>query len=169
MEEPAMSRKCKHKHGCRHWRRARVSISDRRLYRDPDRGRLAGVCAGLADYFRTSTTMIRFAAITALIFIPQVTVIAYLLAALLLPTREDIAAASDQEPETDPDFARERARQRAFDRELEDRDARESLDDRRRIVRQARERLERIETRIQGMEAYVTSRRFDLDREFGQL
>lgn len=164
-----MKRRRNQGHERAHWRRARISISDRRLYRDPERGRLAGVCAGLADYFRTSSTMMRFAAITALIFIPQVTVLAYLLAALLLPTREEISAASDSAIEPDSALAGEHARQRAFERELGTRDGAEDLDDRRRVVRQARERLARIERRIQGIEAYVTSRRFDLDREFGKL
>ena len=162
-----MSQRRNHHHGYSSWRRARISISDRRLYRDPDRGRLAGVCAGLADYFRTSATMMRFVAITALIFVPQVTVLAYLIAALLLPTREKIDAAIDSA--IDPDLARERARQRAFEHELADSEGTEDLDDRRRIVRQARERLQRIERRIEGIEAYVTSRRFDLDREFRKL
>ncbi len=162
-----MSQHRNHHHGSSRWRRTRISISDRRLYRDPDRGRLGGVCAGLADYFRTSATMMRFVAITALIFVPQVTVLAYLIAALLLPTREKIDAAIDSA--IDPDLARERARQRAFEHELADSEGTEDLDDRRRIVRQARERLQRIERRIEGIEAYVTSRRFDLDREFGKL
>ena len=162
-----MSQRRNHRRGPSHWRRARISISDRRLYRDPERGRLAGVCAGLADYFRTSATMMRFVAITALIFVPQVTVLAYLIAALLLPTREKIDAAIDSA--IDPDLARERARQRAFEHELADSGGTEDLDDRRRIVRQARERLQRIERRIEGIEAYVTSRRFDLDREFRKL
>lgn len=151
-------------------RRARVSISDRRLHRDPDRGRVAGVCAGLANYFDTSTTMVRCAAVTALIFVPQVTFFAYVLAWILLPTRADIAAASTIDPDAaqDPEMGRERARQRAFDRRLEE-ETEESLDDKRRIVRLARERLQRVEKRIQGLEAYVTSRRYDLDREFGKL
>ncbi len=160
-----MSQRRNHHHGYSSWRRARISISDRRLYRDPDRGRLAGVCAGLADYFRTSATMMRFVAITALIFVPQVTAIAYLIATLLLPTREKIDSAIDP----DLDLARERDRQREFEHELAASEGTEDLDDRRRIVRQARERLQRIERRIEGIEAYVTSRRFDLDREFRKL
>lgn len=162
-----MSRRHYRRHR-RCWRSSYVSISDRRLYRDPARGRIAGVCAGLADYFSVSTTMTRFVAVTALIFVPQVTFIAYLIAAFMLPTRKQIAA-ENQEGADNANIEREHERQREFERKLRDTDADTSLDDRRRLVRQARERLRRIEGRIRHLEAYVTSRRYDLNREFGDL
>ena len=167
--------RCSRKRRSRHrWRQSGVSISDRRLWRDPDRGRVAGVCAGLAHYFGAGTTMVRFLAVTALIFVPQVTLIAYLLAAVFLPTREDVLAQNREddaqaETATDAGVERERERQREFDRRLRENDAAESLDDRRRVVRRARERLSAIERRIQDLEAYVTSRRYDLNRELGKL
>jgi phage shock protein C len=159
---------------CRRWRKPRVSISDRRLCRIPSRGRIAGVCAGLAEYFSVSTTMMRFAAVTALIFAPQITLIAYLLAIFLMPTREAVDAENRLLDDGDGDFeqhmAEERRRQREFDRSLHGSEAdTQSLDDRRRLVRQARERLARIEARIQGLERYVTSPRFELDNEIKQL
>lgn len=158
---------------CRDWRKPRVSISDRRLCRIPSRGRIAGVCAGLAEYFSVSTTMMRFIAVTALIFAPQVTLIAYLLAIFLMPTREAVEAENRLQADDDgfdQQMAEERRRQRDFDRSLHGGAAEaESLDDRRRLVRQARERLARIEARIQGLERYVTSSRFELDNEINRL
>jgi phage shock protein C len=158
-------------HRRRHaWRRPRPSLSSRRLYRDPARGRIAGVCAGLAQYFGISRTMMRFIAVTALIFVPQVTGIAYLLAILIVPTREELELgdAWAPPPETDPDLAAERARARSFDQRL-DETRQDDLDGQRRAARQARDRLGRIDERMRRLEAYVTSRRFGLDQEFGKL
>lgn len=157
-----------HGHCRRGWRHPRPSISDRRLYRDPARGRIAGVCAGLADYFGVSTTMTRFALVTALIFVPQITFFAYLIAAFVLPKREDLEALAEPGAGDafEAEYARERERVRAFGRTLEHEP---ELDRRRFAVRHARTRLADIETRMRALEAYVTSKRFDLDREIGRL
>ena len=56
-----------------------------RLYRDRDRGRLGGVCAGLAQYFRMRLWKVRAIALVALFIIPTVMVIAYVLALIFLP------------------------------------------------------------------------------------
>ncbi len=55
-----------------------------RLYRIPARGRIMGVCAGIADYFGISTLIVRIVAVLCLISFPVATLIAYLLAGLLL-------------------------------------------------------------------------------------
>ena len=39
-----------------------------RLYRDPRRGALGGVCSGLADYLGVEVWVVRLVAVTALIF-----------------------------------------------------------------------------------------------------
>ena len=56
-----------------------------RLYRDRDRGRLGGVCAGLAQYYRMRLWKVRAIALVALFIHPTVMVIAYLLALIFLP------------------------------------------------------------------------------------
>jgi phage shock protein C len=57
------------------------------LYRDPARGRIAGVCAGLAEYFGVSLGGTRFAVIVlALVFFGPL-LFGYVLLAVLLPRR----------------------------------------------------------------------------------
>jgi phage shock protein C len=169
MEEPVMSRCHRRRHG---WRRPRPSISDRRLCRIPERGRFTGVCAGIAEYFRISRTFVRVATIIAACFNPPLVLIAYAILSFVLPTREEVEsswreAAVDSDSAPDETIRRERAKQREFDRKL---DADEpSLDERRVLLRRARERLAALEQRLRGLEAYVTSRRFGIDREFNQL
>ncbi len=56
-----------------------------RLYRDPDNGKIAGVCAGLADYFSWNVDAVRFATIVAAILFSVTTVALYTAAAFFLP------------------------------------------------------------------------------------
>jgi len=149
-------------------RRAAVSISDRRFCRIPKRGRIAGVCAGIADYFDYSSTMVRFAAVTGLIFVPQITLLAYIIAWLVVPTRDEIEAGNNpphDDDEADPIEAIKR-RQSHFDDALSNDDR---MTERRRAVRRARQRLVDIERRIQSIEAYVTSSRYQLGDEIRKL
>jgi len=63
------------------------NTTPRRLYRDPERGILLGVCAGVAEAVACPAWLVRIAALAALWFYVEPTVIAYALAALLLPVR----------------------------------------------------------------------------------
>ncbi|MCG8434828.1 MAG: PspC domain-containing protein [Gammaproteobacteria bacterium] len=58
-----------------------------RIYRDPERGVILGVCAGVADAFDFDVTVLRIITVVLLFFLPMVTVIAYLVLALLLKTK----------------------------------------------------------------------------------
>src|SRR3954471_2616041 len=66
----------------------------KRLYRNPSAGRLAGVCAGLADYLDTDVTVVRLAWIVLSIFPGGVLggVVAYILAALIMPVTQGEAS-----------------------------------------------------------------------------
>lgn len=50
--------------------------------------KLSGVCAGIAKYYQIPRLIIRLGAIIALLMLPVVTGVAYLLAALLMPNGE---------------------------------------------------------------------------------
>ncbi|MCQ2297318.1 MAG: PspC domain-containing protein [Bacteroidales bacterium] len=45
-----------------------MSIQGKRLYRIPSQGKIAGVCAGLAQYFDVDVTLVRILFLLALIF-----------------------------------------------------------------------------------------------------
>ncbi|NNC63243.1 MAG: envelope stress response membrane protein PspC [Gammaproteobacteria bacterium] len=121
----------------------------RRLHRDRENGMVAGVCAGIADYFGFDVTITRIiVAIGLFVFLPT-TVIAYILLVFLLPTKP-------------------RESVRVHD------DASETLQ---RSVRSAphatldniRHRFREVDARLQRLEKYLTSKRFKLDREFESL
>jgi phage shock protein C len=57
------------------------------FYRDPARGMILGVCSGLSDQFGFRLGPLRIVAVLALLLFTVPTVVIYLAAGLLLPTR----------------------------------------------------------------------------------
>lgn len=118
-----------------------------RLYRNKERGRIFGVCAGLADYFGISPFVVRIVAVIALFMFPPATVFCYLLATLLI----DKAPAYTYESEAEKEFWRQ-VRVKPS----------ESLS-------RLRHRYREQEQRIRSMEAFVTSSEAKLHRAFRDL
>ncbi|MDQ2070292.1 envelope stress response membrane protein PspC [Natronospira bacteriovora] len=121
--------------------------SPTRLYRDPQNGWIAGVCAGLGDYFSISVAGVRFLTIVALFFFAPFVVVTYIVLALILPRR--------------PQALYQGAEEEAMWRSMRDSPSR-TLDT-------VRSRFRDLERRLQRMERYVTSDRYELDREFRHL
>ena len=119
----------------------------RRLYRDVENGMLAGVCAGIADYFGFSVKGLRLVVFLSCAFALPGIVIAYVVAVFLLPRKP--AGMYDNESEE------------AFWRSVR-RDPHFTCDD-------IRSKFRDLDRRLQGMEQYVTSPRFDLDQKFRDL
>ena len=130
----------------RHHRHGREP-SPNRLYRDPFNGKLMGVCAGIADYFGFDVWPVRFAAVLALIFFTVPTIIAYLLAGALVYRKPADMYATGEEEELWRDI-RNRPGQ---------------------TTRDARVRFHDLERRLRQIEAYVTSKEFNLNREIRDL
>ena len=130
----------------RHHRQGREP-NPNRLYRDPFNGKLMGVCAGIADYFGFDVWPVRFAAVLALIFFTLPTIIAYLLAGALLDRKPaDMYATSEEED---------------LWRGIRNRPGQ--------TARDARVRFHEMERRLRQIEAYVTSKEFNLNREIRDL
>jgi len=119
----------------------------RRLYRDTENGLIAGVCAGIGDYFGISIKAIRWLVVLGCFFMMPALVICYIIAAFLLPRKPTGMYHSEGEER--------------FWRSVR-RDPHYACDDVRRTFRT-------LEKRLQSMERYVTSPRFDLDQEFRDL
>ena len=123
------------------------SIRRRRFYRNRDRAMIAGVCAGLADYFGFNLKVTRILAVIAFFMATPVTLLAYFGTVFLVPS----VRPNDQLPKFDPEFRRAlRA------------SPRETLGD-------VRRRFQALDGRLAKLERYVTSSRFDLDQEFRKL
>jgi phage shock protein C len=118
-----------------------------RLYRDPANGVLAGVCAGLAQYFGVERIVVRLAFVLALFVGFAPAVIVYIILVFALPKRPPALFASRE----DEQFWRGMAN---------------APDD---ALTGLRRRFADLEGRLRSMEGHVTSSDFDLHRKFRDL
>jgi phage shock protein C len=74
------------------------SPNPHRLYRNKREGVISGVCAGFADYFNADVVIVRVAAVLMLIFFTPFALVAYIVAAIVMPRRpEDVRAPTEEE------------------------------------------------------------------------
>jgi phage shock protein C len=121
--------------------------SRRGLYRDPRRAWLAGVCAGIADYFGVSPGLVRCLVILSGMFFTFPTLLGYVIAAFVLERRPDDMYAS--------------AKEEAFWRSVRLEPSRTAHD----LIR----KFQDLERRLRAAEARVTSSEFKLRRQFRDL
>ncbi|WP_100405425.1 PspC domain-containing protein [Bacillus solitudinis] len=63
----------------------------KRLYRTQDDRKLAGICGGLAEYFNIDATIVRILMVILFIFsVGFPVLIAYIIAAFVIPNKEDV-------------------------------------------------------------------------------
>lgn len=133
------------------------------LHRNPQKGKLAGVCAGIAECYYKETWLIRCVAITGVLFIPSIVIPAYIILAIVLPTNdqaEDESQPRSEQPEVHH-FYHETQAEADGDTGI--------LGTKRRVLREGKRRFDEVELRIRRLESYLTSKRFELDNEFKNL
>ena len=119
----------------------------RRLYRNTRNRRIAGVFSGIADYMNFSVGVTRLLGVIVILMTMPLGLFAYVAAALMLqPMPED-----------------------AYNDPVEERFVRSIRKSPEETFSKVSYRFKNIESRLQKMERYVTSTRFDLDREFDRL
>lgn len=126
-----------------------ASKSPNRLYKDPENGRLMGVCAGFANWMGINVTAVRvlfvlFCLVWGWFLVPLV--LYFVLGMVLEEKPQDLY--QDAEEEQFWTEVRKRPQYTAADMKRRFRD---------------------VEDRVRRMEAYVTSKRFKLDRELRDL
>jgi len=146
-----------------------------RLYRDVANGRIAGVCSGISDHFGFDLGMIRVACILGCVFFPWFTIPVYILMAVTVPVKPD------QEGMTVRSCRRIRRKKAESDAAADAPEAEASEDTDwkrfqqgvnrapRETFQAVRHSFRELEAKLQRMERYVTSRHYDLDREFRDL
>ena len=117
-----------------------------RLYRDKDNAILAGVRAGLADYFGLNRKGLRLVAAVSTFFFFPFMVPAYIVLAIILPAKpQDLYQDESQEKFW-----------RGMSMAPSD------------VFSNLNHRFRELDLRLQKMEAYVTSREFSIDSELGK-
>ena len=108
---------------------------------------VAGVCAGIADYFGFNLKVTRILAVVGFLLNPPLAFVAYLAVVILVPARSLRA----HEPQVDERFRK--ALRAAPGQTMSD----------------VRGRYQSLDRRLARLEKYVTSSRYQLDREFREL
>lgn len=142
--------------------------SGRSLYRDKSRGKVCGVCAGLADYLDVEVWQVRALAVLGLVFAAQVTVPVYFIMCFLMddkPYYRRMTDTYDDDLDDEDDV---------MDGDRTDRPRRASASVNSGLsnvekLRIAKERFADLESRLRSMESHVTSSRFELQRELRKI
>ncbi len=138
------------------------------LYRDPDNGKICGVCAGVANYFGFETWVVRVVAVSLLIFLNGGMILGYFIACWLLEVKPGSKTTNRCGP-----FGQKRQHNQ---NSKYDTVYRPNVQDVWRKGTSATNTLERVnkkfnnlEQRLRSIESYVTSDKFKLDKEFESM
>jgi phage shock protein C len=144
------------------------------LYRNTRDGMVGGVCAGLADHWDVAHWVVRLLCVMAFLFTGTLAFWAYVAGWFLLAPRRfhdheryaadqpiaDMDITDEENVAMEYDERRHRYREKKMFRYNEPGSVR---------LRRAKERLDAALRRVETMEAYVTSRQFELNKEFSKL
>ena len=159
------------------WPRSRSRARRRKsahLYRDRQRKKICGVCAGMADYVGRPVWEVRLYALLGLIFIPSVLIPSYFIGYFFMGDKpyyrhvtdrfEDGVDSQDRERDDRSSEKRHRSdgRQPPGSNQQPDMSNVQAM-------KTAKDKFFDIEQRLRQMEGYVTSSRFELQREFHKI
>lgn len=125
------------------------------LYRNRKDGYIGGVCAGLADHFDIDAWVVRLAFFGGFLFLGGFTLMVYIGLWVFLdpkPEHEDIEYEYDERQRT--------YRPKKMFKYADSASAR---------LRKAKEKLDQVAASVADMERHVTSRKYDLNRQFSDL
>ncbi|MCL5050699.1 envelope stress response membrane protein PspC [Aliidiomarina maris] len=137
----------------------------KKFYRDKERGKLGGICAGIANYFGWEVWLVRIIALTSLIFFTAFSLVVYIVTWFLA----DKAPAASQsegrvlEESTKYEYTRDGRKVEVKTRVWE---AGEAPKD---ALRDINGQFEHMEHSLRAMERYVTSSEFKVRQEFNRL
>lgn len=135
-------------------------MSKRELYRDSKNGKLAGVCAGIADYFGWEVWLVRIVVISGLVLSTGFFFLAYLVAWFILekkPANQQVHQASEYKDEVMSKHIE--VKSRIWQAGESGADALHDMES----------KFELIEQRLRKLESYVTSSQFTVSREISRL
>jgi phage shock protein C len=159
------------------WPKSRSKARKRKsahLYRDRQRKKVCGVCAGVADYVGRPTWEIRLYAVLGLMFIPSVVIPSYFIAYFLMEDKPYYRRVTDRfEEGVDSRDSERNDRKSGKRNQSEDRQAdvsaREPIMSNVQAMKTAKDKFSDIEQRLRQMEGHVTSSQFELEREFRKI
>ena len=136
-----------------------VTARSRKLYRDPVRGKIGGVCAGIAAYYGAEPWVVRCIAVTGLLFLPSIVFPAYWIAYFLM----------EKLPQANGEAGRCRRGQRHRQNHSSPSPELGARLSPRNSLRDVQADLAEAELRLRRMESHVTSGQFELHRELNRI
>jgi phage shock protein C len=141
-------------------RSERVLERSPRLTRDDEHAKIAGVCAGIANYYGVEFWTIRCAAVTALLFFPGIVFPAYWIMYFVMDNPKSARRREER---------RQRTSDRTSEREVAMRERQTTAQNPRRNLKNVRADLQEVELRLRRMETHVTSGQYELQRELTRI
>lgn len=143
------------------------------LYRNAEQGKIAGVCAGIADYFGWETWLVRILVVSGVLFGMPFLILAYIAGWFILDKSPEKIIKGNQE-------SGENRYAKSYQQSRQEADiSNESIKVKARIwqagepPKQAlydiRRKFRSLEKKVQVMEQYVTSAEFTVSREINKL
>ena len=150
------------------------------LFRNPSRGKIAGVCAGLADYFGWETWLVRILVVSGVLFGMPFLILGYIAAWFILDKNPNAKTArghqgfnrhhhnkssanessyAEHNNENDPINASIKVKARIW----------QSGEPPKQAFHDIRRKFRLLEKHLQGIEQYVTSTEFTVSREINKL
>lgn len=142
--------------------------SGRAFYRDTTRGKVWGVCAGLADYLQFETWQVRLAAVLGLMFVPSIILPSYFILYFVMEDKPYYRAATDRFDEAREVYGSDDAQGQDPGRPR-GRKGKLASSTNAQVFRLARGKFAHLEDRVRAIESHVTSSRFELQREFKKI
>jgi len=142
------------------------------LYRNTRDGKIAGVCAGLADHWDIAPWVMRLMWVGAFLFTGTLALWVYLAAWILMaprPGRWSGNGSGYRERDYDYEEAEVELEYDERHHDYRPRKVFRYTDSSTVRLQRAKERLDAALERVKAMESYVTSRQFELNKEFSKL
>jgi phage shock protein C len=148
------------------------------LYRDPNKAKIAGVCAGIADYFGIESWLVRILVVSSFFLLAGPFVfVAYIAAWFILEKKpKNITGRASQSSSMDKTHSAKRAG-KGWHSVSEDEQEKvlvkskvwQAGEPAKQAFLDIKQRFENNESRLRKVETYVTSSEFQLNREISRL
>lgn len=151
---------------------------NKELYRDPDKGRIGGVCAGVAEYFGLEVWLVRILTVTGFFLLAgPFMLVAYIAAWFILDKKPSSLMTKTKGEAFAQQFASKVNKGKGWHNSSSELDGKIEVKSRvwqageppRQAFFDIKQKFKRIEVRLRKVETYVTSSEYQLNREINKL
>ncbi len=145
------------------------SNKDRKLYKNPDDVKICGVCSGIAEYLGFEVWLVRVVVASLILWLNGAVIVAYFILSFVLDPKPGshyegrfMGRGKKKHHESVCKSESKRYKTRIKDVWMSGNSPKDCLED-------AEEKFALIESKLQSLESFVTSKQFELEREFKNI